>query len=84
MGDHFYIDLPRTVGAMLGLKRAAPTASMYSERAKGPMACPAWRTLGIAEMIMITWATPQIATPMQMVLNWPSFASASQPPNMGL
>jgi len=38
------LDIPRIVGAMLGLKRAAPTANLYRETENGPTARPAWRT----------------------------------------
>lgn len=63
---------------------AAPMANVYKESAKGPMAWPARMMLGTAEMIIVTCAMPQIATPIQIVLKRPRCASASHPPKIGL
>lgn len=37
----------------------------------------------MAAMTMITWAMPQMTTPIQIVLNRPHLVSASHPPKIG-
>ena len=62
----------------------APIASRMRETINGAMPCPESRTDGIAPQIMMIWDTPQIRTPIKMVLNLPSFVSAIQPPKIGI
>lgn len=62
----------------------APIASKKRETMNGAMPWPDSSTDGIAPQIMMTWDTPQIKTPIQMVLYLPSLVSAIQPPKIGI
>lgn len=62
----------------------APTARINRLTMKGPVAFPAFKTLGRAPKIMMIWAMKQTKTPMRMVLKRPRRVSAIHAPKMGM